>query len=85
VLILSGEGGGRLAAIGTGVIVRPNGVILTAFHAIKNAREVQVCLNTGDVYDQVVLLGSDERRDIVALKIPAGNFADSPTGLRYRG
>jgi Trypsin-like peptidase domain len=76
VIILAGEGSGRLNAISTGVIVRPDGVILTAYHGVKDAREVQVRLHTGDVYDQVVLLGRDERRDVAALKISA---RDLPT------
>ena len=80
VLILAGEGAGRLNAICTGVIVRPDGVILTAYHCIKDAREVQVRLHTGDAYDQVVLIGTDERRDVAALKISARNLATLPLG-----
>jgi len=80
VLILSGEGAGRLNSISSGVIVRSNGVLLTAYHAIKNAREVQVRLKSGDVYDQAVLIGTDERRDVVALKIPATNLPTLPLG-----
>jgi hypothetical protein len=81
VLILSGEGAGRLASISTGVIVRPNGVILTAYHAVKNAREVQVRLRTGDVYDQAALIGADERRDVAALRITAASLPTLPLGL----
>ena len=81
VLILSGEGAGRLAAISTGVIVRPNGVILTAYHAVKDAREVQVRLRTGDAYDQVVLIGADERRDVAALRISAASLPALPVGM----
>jgi len=73
-LILAGEGAGRLSSISTGVVVRPNGVILCAYHAIKDAREVQVRLHGGDIYDQVVLLGADERRDVAALKISAAGL-----------
>jgi hypothetical protein len=80
-LILSGEGAGRLSAISTGVVVRPNGIILTAYHAVKDAREVQVRLNTGDVYDKAVLLGADERRDVVALKISAASLATLAVGV----
>jgi hypothetical protein len=80
VVVLSGEGAGRLNAISTGVVVRPNGVILTAYHSIKNAREVQVRLHSGDVYDQVVLIGTDERRDVAALKISARDLPTVPLG-----
>jgi hypothetical protein len=80
VIVLSGEGSGRLNAISTGVIVRPDGVILTAYHAVKDAREVQVRLHAGDVYDQVVLIGTDERRDVAALKISARDLPTLPVG-----
>jgi hypothetical protein len=72
VIILAGEGAGRLNSIATGVVISKDGVILTALHTIKGAAEVQVRMAIGDVYDSVVLLGSDERRDVAALKISAG-------------
>ena len=72
VIILAGEGAGRLNSVATGVIVSKDGVIFTALHAIKGAAEVQVRLANGDVFDRVQLLGSDERRDVAAIKIAAG-------------
>ena len=72
VVILSGEGAGRLRSVSTGVIVSKDGVILTALHSVRGALEVQVRLANGDVFDRVDLLGVDERRDIAALKISAG-------------
>lgn len=74
VIILAGEGAGRLHAIGTGVLISPDGVLLTALHNVKDAAEVQVRLVTGEVFDNVQLLGSDERRDVAALKISAGEL-----------
>lgn len=71
VVVLAGEGAGRLSSISTGVIISPDGVILTSWHSIKGALEVQVRLSDGDVYDRVQLLGTDERRDVAALKISA--------------
>lgn len=72
VIILAGEGAGRLNSIATGVVISKDGVILTALHAIKGAAEVQVRMANGDVFDRVEQLGADERRDVVALKISAG-------------
>ncbi|WP_419805652.1 S1C family serine protease [Terriglobus sp.] len=74
VLILTGEGSGRLSGIGTGVLVSDNGTILTALHVIKNQAEVQVRLANGDVFDNVQMLGIDERRDIAALRISGRNL-----------
>jgi Trypsin-like peptidase domain len=72
VIILTGEGAGRLQGIATGVIISKDGVLLTALHVVKGAAEVQVRLASGEVYDHVELLGSDERRDVAALRITAG-------------
>ncbi len=80
VLILTGEGAGRLQSVASGVIVRPDGVILTAYHAIKDAHEVQLRLHNGEVYDRVELLGFDERRDVAALKISARQLPALSTG-----
>ena len=71
VIVLAGEGAGRLHSIATGVIISKDGVILTALHAIKGAAEVQLRTANGEVFDRVELLGSDERRDVAALKISA--------------
>jgi hypothetical protein len=72
VLILSGDAAGRVTSIATGVVISKNGVILAPLHAVKGAAAVQIRLANGEVFDQVVLLGSDERRDVAALKISAG-------------
>jgi hypothetical protein len=80
VVILAGEGAGRLNSIATGVVISKDGEILTALHAIKGAAEVQVRMANGDVFDRVVQLGADERRDVVALKISAGALPSLTTG-----
>ena len=74
VIILVGEGAGRLRSIATGVVISKDGVLLTALHAVKGAAEVQVRMANGEVFDRVELLGSDERRDVAALKISAGDL-----------
>jgi len=79
-IILSGEGSGRLTSISTGVIVRPDGVLLTAYHTLKNAREVQVRLRNGETFDRAVLLGVDERRDVAAIRISAAKLPSLAVG-----
>jgi S1-C subfamily serine protease len=74
VLILVGEGGEQLSAVGSGVIVKPDGVLLTALHLVKGADTVQVRLKNGDIYDRVELIGSDDRRDVAALHITASGL-----------
>jgi S1-C subfamily serine protease len=72
VVVLAGEGAGRLNSIATGVIIAKDGVILTALHAVKGAAEVQVRTASGEVFDRVEMMGVDERRDVVALRISSG-------------
>jgi hypothetical protein len=75
VIILAGEGAGRLRDVATGVVISKDGTILTAWHAVKGALEVQVRLSNGEVYDRVQLIGTDERRDVAALKVSAGGLS----------
>lgn len=67
---------------GSGVILRSDGVIATNFHVCGNAQSGRVKLGNGDVYDDVSILETDERKDIAILKIkgiglPALSMADS--------
>ncbi len=80
VIVLAGEGTGRLHSIATGVVVSKDGVILTALHAVKGASEVQVRMPNGEVFDRVEMLGADERRDIAAIKIAAGDLTTLTPG-----
>ena len=75
VIILAGEGAGRLRGVATGVAISKDGTILTAWHAVKGALEVQVRLSNGEVYDRVELVGTDERRDVAALQVTAGGLS----------
>ncbi|HSM60335.1 MAG TPA: trypsin-like peptidase domain-containing protein [Longimicrobiales bacterium] len=54
---------------GSGFIVDPAGVILTNYHVIRDARSARVKLASGDVYEQVLVLAEDRRRDIAVLRI----------------
>lgn len=80
-IVLAGEGAGRLTSISTAVVVRSDGIFLTSYHALKNAREVQVRLKTGETYDRALLLGVDERRDVAAVKITAANLPALTIGM----
>jgi S1-C subfamily serine protease len=66
--------------IGTALVVRENGVLLTAYHVVRDAHALQVRFKNGEIFDQVQLLGVDTRRDIAALKIPAAKLPVMPMG-----
>jgi Do/DeqQ family serine protease len=56
--------------LGSGVIVRPNGLIITNNHVIRNAAEIKVFLADKREYEARVVL-KDKRTDIAVLKINA--------------
>jgi S1-C subfamily serine protease len=50
--------------LGSGVIIKSDGVIATNFHVISGAVSARVQLRNGDIYDEVTILDDDERKDI---------------------
>ncbi|MGH9803037.1 MAG: S1C family serine protease, partial [Blastocatellia bacterium] len=69
VVLIKAGADGNVASQGTGIAIREDGVILTAYHVIKDAKQVQVTMKDGETYDRIELLGVDERRDVAAIRI----------------
>ncbi len=67
-----GSGGRQVPQIGTGsgVIISPDGYIVTNNHVIAKASELKVTLNNNKTYD-AELIGSDPNTDIALIKIDA--------------
>ena len=65
------EGGGGL---GSGMIYRADGLILTNAHVVRGANTVAVTLSDGRKFDKAKVLGRDERTDIAVVKIDAQNL-----------
>ncbi|NAS13356.1 trypsin-like peptidase domain-containing protein [Poritiphilus flavus] len=61
---------------GSGVIISPDGYIVTNNHVIAKAKEVKVTLNNNKTYDAEII-GADQNTDIALIKIEA------ETGLPY--
>lgn len=61
-------------SLGSGVIVRPNGVIVTNHHVIEGADEIQVVLADRREFDARVVL-DDARTDLAILQIDSGDEA----------
>ena len=58
------------SGLGSGVIVSPNGYILTNFHVVEGADDIQVALNDSKTY-KAQLVGSDPESDLAILQIKA--------------
>lgn len=66
---------------GSGVIIRPDGYIVTNNHVIENASKIEVTLNNNKTYEATVI-GTDPATDVALIKIdatglPTVQFADS--------
>lgn len=79
------EPGEPRTSLGTGVVIRADGYVLTNYHVVKNADVIRVLLDSdGERPDRPVasLIGWDEESDLAVLKIarqnlPAATFANS--------
>lgn len=69
--ILVRNGAGRFETVGSGVFVRNDGVLLTAYNLVQGAREIQVRLANGETYDKAEVVAFDERRNVAVLRIYA--------------
>jgi len=58
-------------SLGSGVIVRPNGVIVTNHHVIEDADEIKVVLADRREFDAEIIL-DDPRTDVAILRIAVG-------------
>ncbi len=67
------------AGLGTGFVVRGDGVIVTNAHVIAGANKVSVMMRDGTVYPARVL-GSDVTNDLAVIKIDAKNLPEVNLG-----
>ena len=65
-----GEQSQRRSGLGSGVVVSPEGYILTNFHVVDGADDIEVAHNDGRKYKARVV-GSDPESDLAVLRIPA--------------
>ena len=75
-----GRSGTRSAAgLGSGFIVREDGVILTNAHVISGASRISVAMRDGTTYP-AKLVGLDESNDLAVIKIEAKGLPVAPLG-----
>jgi serine protease Do len=65
--------------LGSGFIIRPDGVIVTNAHVVSGATAVKVALRDGTTYPAKVV-GVDETNDLAVLRIDAQQLAVAPLG-----
>ena len=58
---------------GSGVVISPDGFVMTNHHVIENADKVTVTLSGGDEYEAEII-GSDETTDLALIKLSGSDF-----------
>ena len=75
-----GRSGRRVSpGLGSGFIVRPDGVIVTNAHVVSGATRIFVAMMDGTRH-AARLLGADEANDLAVIKIDANNLPVAPLG-----
>ena len=69
----------RNAGIGSGFVIRKDGVIVTNAHVVSGAAKVSVAMRDGTSFPAKIL-GVDETNDLAVIKIDANNLTVAPLG-----
>ncbi|MDU8923854.1 outer membrane-stress sensor serine endopeptidase DegS [Pasteurellaceae bacterium LIM206] len=70
----------QVSNLGSGVIMRKDGYILTNKHVIQNADQIVVALQNGSIFE-ASLVGSDTLTDLAVLKIRTDDLPTIPQNL----
>jgi S1-C subfamily serine protease len=61
--------------LGSGFVISKDGKIVTNFHVIKDLKAASVRLATGEIFDSMSVLATDERRDLAVIHIAGFDLA----------
>jgi serine protease Do len=73
------SGAGHVANLGSGVLVAPDGYVLTAYHVITDMADIRATLADGRTL-HADLVGVDPMTDLALLKLPGRGFPTLPFG-----
>ena len=79
------ETDGQPRETGSGVVLRSDGLILTAYHLVKDARRIQIKLRNGEIFDTAEPVAFDQRRNIALLRISATGLPPLQTAASEEG
>ncbi len=69
----------RVKSTGSGVVISPDGYVITNHHVIENALEIVVTLPGGNEFEADII-GSDKLTDLALLKLDGNNFPYADIG-----
>jgi Do/DeqQ family serine protease len=71
----------RTSSLGSGVIVSPNGFVLTNHHVVEAAEEIEVSMNDGRTF-RARIVGTDPESDVAVLQIESASRLPAVTFAR---
>ena len=80
-MVLASRAPTSTPATGVGVVIHQSGILLVPHSFVKDAYAVQVRFQNGEVFDDVQMLGVDERRGIAAIKVSSSGLKVRPVVL----
>ncbi len=81
-MVLVGTSPTETSTVATALVIRHDGILVMPYHALQDARAIQVRFKSGEIFDQVQLLGVDQRRGVAAIKV---NGSELPALSRRSG
>ncbi len=69
----------KIPGIGSGIIVDPEGIVLTNEHVVRDATEIQIILADGRTLN-AELIGADPNLDLAVLRVRAENLPSAELG-----
>ncbi|MBF0494050.1 MAG: trypsin-like peptidase domain-containing protein [Candidatus Omnitrophica bacterium] len=70
----------KSANVGSGFIVSPDGLIVTNYHVVKNAKTIAIKLKNAKCYPNAKVINFDSAKDVAVLKIQAGGLKSVDLG-----
>jgi len=64
----------KISHLGSGFIVRPDGLIVTNYHVVSGAKEIFIKLKDSQIFPNARVLSFDEEKDIAFIKIDAAKL-----------
>lgn len=80
VTILTTDKKGKKSGLGSGFIVREDGIIVTAWHVVANAAKIRVVMPNGITAPVSQILSADKAKDFACLKIKREGLSSLPLG-----
>ncbi|WP_127579607.1 S1 family peptidase [Paenibacillus koleovorans] len=68
----------KVQSTGTGVLLSPEGIAVTAFHVLKEEGRIMATLYDGRVVGPLEVVATDEEQDLAVLKLPDPAPEESP-------